>query len=388
MGGTKQGDPLSTLSINSLLQYITKPKAEKLKRCNHGVRLAERDPNTNLSSLSFADDILPIIGSLKHTTTMLDDLTTATTANGLQLHSANTTLISKTTSKRGKKQHGGSSRHEHRDPTARRGNPILRSTHLFQKRRTKVEFEHLIKCAWATFTTHRQAATSPKYPLRDRLKLSDGTATPSLFYASGTWTMTEDMNKKHQTTQRRMRMIIQAKRQAGTSCTASQAASGSVDVTANAELHDSNSEQGGDTTEHNNQDLSKHEESSRDADSNHCFDEILEDNPEDELRPWVDYIKRATPQADHLPATNRITSWILRQTCDLLEAGSDDCQAPRRWLDQARLQATALKVTREATGSWRGKCWWMVMRPSLRTTQSYRCSPLLRHPRGARTQRN
>ena len=51
-----------------------------------------------------------------------------------------------------------------------------------------------------------------------------------------------------------------------------------------------------DTTEHNNQD----EESSLDADGNHCFDEIPEDNPEDELGPWFDYIERATHKADDL----------------------------------------------------------------------------------------
>ena len=35
----------------------------------------------------------------------------------------------------------------------------------------QVEFEHRIKCAWATFTSHRQELTSPRHPLRDRLKL-------------------------------------------------------------------------------------------------------------------------------------------------------------------------------------------------------------------------
>ena len=47
-----------------------KPLTGKWKRDNHGVKLAEHDPNTNLSSLGFADDILLISGSLQHTTTM------------------------------------------------------------------------------------------------------------------------------------------------------------------------------------------------------------------------------------------------------------------------------------------------------------------------------
>ena len=86
-----------------------------------------------------------------------------------------------------------------------------------------------------------------------------------------------------------MRMIIQTERQVGTSCAAAQAASASIDVTADAEPHDPYSEQGDDTTEHNNQDPNDQEESSHDADSNPCFDEIPEANPEDELEPWVDH---------------------------------------------------------------------------------------------------
>ena len=50
------------------------------------------------------------------------------------------------------------------------------------------------------------------------------------------------------------------------------------------------------------------------ADSTPCFDEIPEDNPEDELEPWVDYITRATHHADGLLAASGITLWILRQS--------------------------------------------------------------------------
>ena len=78
--------------------------------------------------------------------------------------------------------------------------------------------------------------------------------------------MTEEM-KKLQTTQRRMmRMMIQTKRQTGKNCPVAQAAS--VDVTADVEPPDPDSEQGDDTTEHSNHDLNEHEESSHDTDSN------------------------------------------------------------------------------------------------------------------------
>ena len=79
-----RGDPVSTLLFNSLLQYIMKPPLTgKWKRHNRGVKLAEHDPDANLSNLRFADDILLISGSLKRTIFLLDDLATATTAHGL-----------------------------------------------------------------------------------------------------------------------------------------------------------------------------------------------------------------------------------------------------------------------------------------------------------------
>ena len=49
--------------------------------------------------------------------------------------------------------------------------------------------------------------------------------------------------------------------------------------------HDSDSEPEHDTTEH--QGLNEHGESSHDADNNPSFDEGPNDDPEDELEPWV-----------------------------------------------------------------------------------------------------
>ena len=69
-----------------------------------------------------------------------------------------------------------------------------------------------VVAGWSIFTIQVQELTSPRYPLRDSLKVFDATVTPSLFKASGTWTMTEEMKNKLQTTQpRMMRMIKQTK---------------------------------------------------------------------------------------------------------------------------------------------------------------------------------
>ena len=109
-----------------------------------------------------------------------------------------------------------------------------------------------------------------------------------------------------------MRMIIQTKRQTGKGHAATHAAS--VDDTVDVEAHDPDNQPVDDKTEHNYQDLNEHEESSHDADSNPCFDGITEDNPEDKIEPWVDYITRATHKVKDLLVASGITSWILRQS--------------------------------------------------------------------------
>ena len=88
-------------------------------------------------------------------------------------------------------------------------------------------------------------------------------------------------------------MIIQTKIQTGKLGAAAHAAS--VDVTADVESHDHDSEQGDDRQQR-------------------VLRRNPEDNPEEELEPCVDYITRAKYKADDLLAANGITSWILRQS--------------------------------------------------------------------------
>ena len=138
---------------------------------------------------------------------MWDDFITATTAHGLQLHTTKATIFLQHDTRSPKQQHGDSARDERRNLATRKGSQISWPEHHRQKA-TKAKFEHRIRCAWPDFTSHRQELTTTKFPWKSMQKLFDTTVTPSLFYASGTWTMTEDMPKKLHTTQRRMLRII------------------------------------------------------------------------------------------------------------------------------------------------------------------------------------
>ena len=75
------------------------------------------------------------------------------------------------------------------------------------------EIRKRISSHWAIFYKYRQELTSINYMLRHRLRLFDAVVTPTMSYASGTWTLTKEHERMIQSTQLKMlRLIIQTKR--------------------------------------------------------------------------------------------------------------------------------------------------------------------------------
>ena len=75
------------------------------------------------------------------------------------------------------------------------------------------DVKNRLKAAWAAFHKYRQELTSKGYRLCHRLRLFNMLITPTMTYASGTWTLTQKNEKMIKTTQRKMlRLIIQTKR--------------------------------------------------------------------------------------------------------------------------------------------------------------------------------
>ena len=105
---------------------------------------------------------------------MPDDLTTATPAHGLQLDRTKNT-----------------NRLQH-DTTKQKNNTVAAQ---------RMNFQVNTSANSATFTSHKQELTSPKYHLRERQKLFDARVTPPLLYFSGAWTMTEEMKQQLQKAQ-------------------------------------------------------------------------------------------------------------------------------------------------------------------------------------------
>ena len=82
----------------------------------------------------------------------------------------------------------------------------------FEEQETE-EIKNRLKAAWAAFHKYRQELTSKDYRLCHRLRLFGMVITPTLTYASGTWTRSQKHEKMIKTTQRKMlRLIVQTKR--------------------------------------------------------------------------------------------------------------------------------------------------------------------------------
>ena len=87
--GTKQGDPLSSLLFNAVLEDIMRDVKPAWIRRNIGLELG----NVLLSELRFADDLLLLATSTPAMRSMLGDVVAAPKRRGLELHPDKTKIL-------------------------------------------------------------------------------------------------------------------------------------------------------------------------------------------------------------------------------------------------------------------------------------------------------
>ena len=120
----------------------------------------------------------------------------------------------------------------------------------------------IIFITWRKFHAQRQELTGRTYSLNDRLRLFNGTVTPTILYGSETWTMTTEIEKRIRVTQRQMlRMIVQVPRRV-------------VQPSDGSTAGDATSEAADDTLE-------------------------IPVEAEIELEPWTEWIQRASHEAEN-----------------------------------------------------------------------------------------
>jgi len=302
--GTKQGDPLSSLLFNALLEHIMRPLKEIWSKKQYGLQLHSTD-GTRLTNLRFADDVLLVARSQRQLSIMLTDVCNSSGKYGLEIHPDKTKVLTNTTKKTGR------GRDSHLDINGLEISilPLDKSLKYLGRQLTfgdgmAVEIAHRIRCGWAKFHSYKQEITSKNYSLHDRLRVFEAVVSPTVLYGCSSWTLTQDLEKVVSRTQRRMlRMILGSGRRLMATATEGS--------------------------------------SQHDADSQ-CSETLLnppdvDTNSEgDHLEPWVDWIRRTTHAIEHHTDKLKMESWIKQVRRRKFEfAGRLSHISDNRWSVQA-----------------------------------------------------
>ena len=299
--GTKQGDPLSSLLFNTVLQYSLEENLKSWQENKKGIRLSDANEDC-LTNLRFADDVLLFSTSLKKLREMLCDFKTSTEVVGLGIHPDKTKILSNQDKVKEKEIKVDNIQIEilKKSDSAR----YLGQKITFQDQETE-EVKNRLKAAWAAFHKYRQELTSKDYRLCHRLRLFNMVITPTMTYASGTWTLTQKHEKMIRKAQRKMlRLIIQTRRRYK-----------KKERTPNSKKEEVPEEK----KDENNEDISDketgddlQEDSNKDQDSDVSFqeeaDEEIDDTDNEE--DWVTFIKRSTEEAEQHMEKHKLPCWI------------------------------------------------------------------------------
>ena len=214
--GTKQGDPISPLIFNSVLEQAMRKEKVKWQSKKWGIQLAY-GADSIMANLRFADDILLIGRSLHQVKQMLADVREEGAKVGLELHPAKTKI-----------QHN-STGYGSRVQTTRVGSMDIEvfgpnETTMYLGRALSLidahdaELKHRIAKAWAKIETYRAELTDKQVPLELRLKLFHSVVTPPVLYRSGSWVMTCTREQALRSTQMKMMRAILSRRRLVTNC--------------------------------------------------------------------------------------------------------------------------------------------------------------------------
>ena len=174
-----------------------------------GIYLSDNDHDC-LTNMRFADDVLLFASSKEQLREMLCEFKQSTEKVGLRILPGKTKILSNQSSNIRKEIEIDYIKVE--ILTREESTKYLGQMITFQQQET-TEIRNRIRAAWATFHKYRQELTSRIYMLRHRLRLFDAVVSPTMNYASGTWTLTKEHETMIQSTQRKMlRFIIQTKR--------------------------------------------------------------------------------------------------------------------------------------------------------------------------------
>ena len=196
--GSKQGDPMSSLLFNTVLQYSLKDEIQRWQKKNGmGIYLSDHDRDC-LTNFRFADDVMLFATFKEQIRKMLCEFKKGTEKVGLKIHPDKTKILSKqstinsdTTKKYFEVGDMSIEIMTRNESVKYLGQRIS----CYQQETTEIKSP--IRAAWATFHKYRQELTSKNYMLNHRLRLFDATVSPTVCYAAGTWAGTKQRTRKN-----------------------------------------------------------------------------------------------------------------------------------------------------------------------------------------------
>ena len=166
------------------------------------------------------------------------------------------------------------------------------------------ETKNRLKIAWAAFPKYHQELTTKDYRLCHRLRLFSMVITPTLTYASGTWTLSQKHERIIKNAQRKMlRLIVLRKRKYKLTQKRNTRWDSGGDEKYEEEKKcatDKETEEGSD------------QNSDKDQDSDVSFQEEIDEEIDttEKEEDWIEYIKISTKEAEEHVEKHKIPCWI------------------------------------------------------------------------------
>ena len=300
--GSKQGDPMSSLLFNTVLQYALKNAIQRWQKKGMGIYLSDQERDC-LTNLRFADDVMLFATSKHQIRNMMCEFKEATEKVGLRIHPDKTKILSNQSNMNSDTKRYIKIGEMSIEILAKSESVKYLGQRISFHQQETLEIKSRIRAAWTTFHKYRQELTSKKYMLKLRLRLFDATVSPTLCYAAGTWTPSREHERMIQSTQRKMlRLIIQTKRKykkIEKQVIEHKDEEGIADKTENCSTDDESGD--GQSTK-----------SEDDVDSGVTFDEDSEkdiDTNVIEEEDWIGYIRRSTADAIDKMEHAKIRCW-------------------------------------------------------------------------------
>ena len=158
--GTKQGDPLSSLLFNTVLQFSLEGDLKRWQEKQKDIRLSDKKEDC-LTNLRFADDVLLFSTSREKLREMLRKFKTSAEAVGLGIHPDKTKILNNQDKEKAKEITVDNIKIEvlSKGDSAR----ISWTKNTFEEQEAE-EIKNRLKAAWAAFHKYRQELTSKRVP--------------------------------------------------------------------------------------------------------------------------------------------------------------------------------------------------------------------------------